>query len=272
MGYTATIAEQDGENTAKIGGHKVKAVRELRDGEQFLGMLTKSTKDADDLVTIGSETYGLRRGKKRNSVLFHRKGFVALIGDDGATYYAACYDFRWPLLLLAAIPVCLICYKQSPAATTPTPAQEIETDLDDDAGSIDNTPVDPNIRIGGSIQYVSPDEDCMTWKANETHQMFRITNVSANTDDLAAHIYVDLNGDSEITESECVYNPITYDDKGNVSSYGTFLAPGTEVQEIDLVKTLDAGTYDAKLAFTAVDRETKTLDNPMAFEFTLAVQ
>lgn len=159
-----------------------------------------------------------------------------------------------------------------PADSQPTEPDEIVTEQDSSQGDIKDHGKDPNISVGGSIVYQSPAEENETWKAGSKEQDFLIANPAGNTDDLAAHIYVDLNKDGEFTKDECVYNPIEYDEDGNVTSYGKFIAPGKEIEHITILQEIPAGTYDASLQFTAVDIDTKTLDNPMNFDFELKVE
>lgn len=89
--------------------------------------------------------------------------------------------------------------------------------------------------------------------------------------DLAPHVFVDVNGDGRFTEDECLFNPVVKDAKGNVTSYGAFLAPGDAIDEITLSKPLKAGTYQGQVQYTAVHHGTTTQANGMSMPFTAVV-
>jgi len=112
--------------------------------------------------------------------------------------------------------------------------------------------------------------DC-TWVAGTTTQPIRLVNAAGNPVDLAPHVYVDVNGDGEFAEDECVWNPVEYDDEGNVTSWGALIAPGNQVSQIEIDREIPEGTYAAHVTFTALLLETHDLTNPMSFDFTVTV-
>ena len=136
-----------------------------------------------------------------------------------------------------------------------------------DAVGITNNNAEAHATIEGTTTFQAPYASEGTWEAGSATQRFTIANPKGNTVNMAGHIYVDLDGDSTFQEDECVYNPVRYDEEGNVSSYGTFVAPGMQTQVIDLVRGIPAGSYDALLAFTALDVNTDELCTGQAFEF-----
>lgn len=80
-------------------------------------------------------------------------------------------------------------------------------------------------------------------------------------------IWVDLNHDSEYSDSECVYNPAGKD------GYGAFLRPGTEVDRITLTQKVPAGIYNARTVWRSVlASDGKTPAGSTSFDFTLTVE
>lgn len=120
------------------------------------------------------------------------------------------------------------------------------------------------------------------WKANALEQSIRLalpgTVISSdgesteNPVDAAPHIYVDLNGDGEFEDSECVYNPMTYGAGGSITDYGKFLKAGTEVNHITLTQAVPAGEYKAELVWTGVLKSDHTPANPMTFDFKITAE
>lgn len=147
--------------------------------------------------------------------------------------------------------------------------------------------VKSNAEASATITYAAyestPDQ---SWKAGETHQATRLAlpasvtstdsegneTTSENPVIAAPRIYVDLDGDGAFSEEECVFNPITYAEDGSVADRGEFLRAGNEVDEIDLTRPLDAGTYAARTSWTPLSAEDGSECNPMSFDWNLIVE
>lgn len=120
-----------------------------------------------------------------------------------------------------------------------------------------------------------------SWVAGETSQRMTIqlpataTHTNADGEEVtednpvyaAPHVYVDLDGDGEFAEDECLWNPMERDADGTVTNVGQLLRPGNEVSEVELARPLDAGEYDAELLWTGVLADTHELANPISFRF-----
>lgn len=139
--------------------------------------------------------------------------------------------------------------------------------------------------------YVAPDDGeyayfssigRQTWASGRVEQRLTISNPTYVTNPdgtqskqpvkLAPHIYVDLDGNGEFSDDECVWNPVTYDRDGRITDYGSFLEPGDKVDEITLTRELGPGTYDARLEYTAVRRDTGELVSGKYYDFALTVR
>jgi len=114
----------------------------------------------------------------------------------------------------------------------------------------------------------TPDQ---SWEAGALTVPCPVVNLESNPVDMSPHLYVDLDGNGAFTEDECLFNPITYESDGSVSSWGNFLAPGQSLEQIDLVRPLSAGTYDCKMVYTAVHTGTAEQANGMVMNFSATV-
>lgn len=110
------------------------------------------------------------------------------------------------------------------------------------------------------------------WKAGQTTQQIVLANPEGNPVDMAPHIYVDFDANGDFSDDECVYNPITKNSAGNVESYGLFIRPGQQIDSVELTRDISAGTYAARVTYTAVTTDSHELANPMSFDFTLEVE
>lgn len=221
----------------------------------------------------------------RNKVkhfFFKERGWVQAANTKGRLGYVLIRSFRFVLIpvaiLLVLAAVSLSLYLNTGIAPIYQPQY-----IADQTGITSNRN-DPTVEIGSYSAYQSvPD---YTWKAGETHQEIKLVlpaNVTVkdkygrdqsykNPIDAAPHIYVDLNKDGEFTEDECLYNPMTLDDEGNITDIGKLLQAGNEITSVDLTSPLDAGEYDAQVLWTGITSDTHEMANPMTFRFHLTVQ
>lgn len=127
----------------------------------------------------------------------------------------------------------------------------------------------------------------VTWKAGRTKQkiVLRLPGETTQTDSAgnsttvanpvlsAPSVWVDIDHDGEFAAGECVFNPPTYDENGNVTYPGKMLEPGRQVSEIELVRDVPKGTYDAQTRWTSVTAdESHAPANPMTFAWKLEVR
>lgn len=188
-------------------------------------------------------------GEKRR--LFWRSGDCVTIARDldSTTYSARVYHLRkWVLLLPLAIAALLL------AALTFCGSGSGGSDA---LGFLDGAK-----SSGGasqpvvSIAYASYDASVdSTWKADTLQQAFKLSLPATCTHDgilggnpvvSAPTVYVDINGDSEFSDSEAVYNA------PDSTGYGKLLAAGSEVDSIELNQKIPAGEYRAMTVWRSV--------------------
>lgn len=126
----------------------------------------------------------------------------------------------------------------------------------------------------------------VVWKANQRQQKITLflpkytylknsnsmSYKAENNIDAAAHIYVDLNKDGKFSNSECVYNPISYDKQGNPTGFKHMLKPGYQINSVTIDRDIPEGKYKAQVFWTGVTRKTHELANPARFGFNLTVK
>ena len=83
--------------------------------------------------------------------------------------------------------------------------------------------------------------------------------------DSSPSIYVDLDADGDFEPDECVYNA------PDSSGYGHLLRAGSQVDNIQLTRPLDSGTYDALTVWRSVLAGTSTPAGHTSFAWTLTV-
>lgn len=110
-----------------------------------------------------------------------------------------------------------------------------------------------------------------TWEAGARDVPLLIANPTGNPVDMAPHVYLDVNADGAFTEDECLFNPIVYRLDNSVDSYGSFIAPGTQLDSITLTHPIDAGTYEGAVVYTALHVDSHTPANGMTMHFTVTV-
>ena len=80
-------------------------------------------------------------------------------------------------------------------------------------------------------------------------------------------IWVDIDGNNQFSDNECVYNA---PDK---TGYGAFIRPGCEVNRIKLTQSVPAGTYSARTVWRSVlASDGKTPASSTSFDFNLTVE
>lgn len=278
--YRFYIVDKKGEKTIRFDNVDLRIEKSLPKDAKCLGWITdRNDTDGDvdqEYVETKKAKHLIHKGNF-NHGRYRRVGYAMVYGPEGNEENAYVSICRWnelPLLsLLVGIALIIGGIWSIPKKDDlPQPEATFDTTQDNTQATITDHGKKPNVNVEGSIIYQSPAVENETWKAGSLEQEFLISNPASNTDDLAGHIYVDLNGDGELSEDECVYNPITYAEDGSVESYGKFISPGNELTDITITQKIPKGKYKAALQFTAVDIATKTLDNSMNFDFELTVE
>lgn len=209
-------------------------------------------------------------GGVNRSLIRRDVGTAKLVGDDGDVRYASFMRIRKGVIALLILAALIAAFLIASLAYR-VPPQDMAIILADSVG-ITNNNKDTKANIEGTTSFQSPLSSDTHWKANSTSQHFVMANPTGNTVALAPHIYVDFNTDGNFSEDECVYNAIQYDSAGKSVSYGVFIDVGRQIEDIEITRTIDAGSYRAKVVYTAVDKETRTLCNGNEFVFDLSVE
>lgn len=119
---------------------------------------------------------------------------------------------------------------------------------------------DVEAEISGYTSFESIPES-VSWTAGASEQPIVLKNLEGNDVDLAPRIYVDLDGDGELSDDECVYN----------EDCSKRIAPGNQLDSVELDKEVPAGTYYAEVRYSAYMEGTDAEANGMTFGFTLTV-
>ena len=128
-----------------------------------------------------------------------------------------------------------------------------------------------------SVDYAAYDATVdSVWKADTLTQDFRLSlpstckyakgKTGGNPILSSPSIWVDIDGNNQFSDNECVYNA---PDK---TGYGAFIRPGCEVNRIKLTQSVPAGTYSARTVWNSVlERDGKTPAGSTSFDFNLTV-
>lgn len=229
-------------------------------------------------ILVGRTVHHLREPKDRKGI-FVRSGYsvrLAYVDDpedpEDGEFLTGCYARvlhirRWLLLLpllLAALILSL-----SLSLCSPSSSPDFLSGMTRTAGATSKPIV--------SLDYAAYDATVDSrWVADSMTQDFRLSlpstckyakgETGGNTIMSSPSIWVDMDGNNQFSDNECVYNA---PDK---TGYGAFIRPGCEVNHIKLTQSVPAGTYSARTVWNSVlARDGKTPAGSTSFDFTLTV-
>lgn len=231
-------------------------------------------------ILVGRTVHHLREPKDRKGI-FVRSGYsvrLAYVDDpedpEDGEFLTGCYARvlhirRWLLLLPLLLAALLLCLSLS--LCSPSSSPDYLAGMTGTAGADQNTPV-------VSVDYAAYDasvDSC--WKAGSMTQDFRLSlpatckyakgKTSGNPILSSPSIWVDMDGNNQFSDNECVYNA---PDK---TGYGAFIRPGCEVNRIKLTQSVPAGTYSARTVWRSVlASDGKTPASSTSFDFKLTVE
>ena len=203
--------------------------------------------------------------------LFVREGGVVEIKgfQSGHLDYAAVLHIRkWVLLLPLALCAMLLCLSLS--LCSPSVSPDFLSGMTGTAGATTKPVV--------SVDYAAYDASVdSVWKADTLTQDFRLSlpatckyakgKTGGNPILSSPSIWVDIDGNNQFSNNECVYNA---PDK---TGYGAFIRPGCEVNHIKLTQSVPAGTYSARTVWRSVlASDGKTPASSTSFDFKLTVE
>lgn len=222
-------------------------------------------------VKAGKYWHAARLETDRKRLFFRAAGCVRAERDkDGFQFYTRVYHLRkWVLLLPLALCALLLCLSLS--LCSPSSSPDYLAGMTGTAGADQNTPV-------VSVDYAAYDasvDSC--WKAGSMTQDFRLSlpatckyakgKTGGNPILSSPSIWVDMDGNNQFSDNECVYNA---PDK---TGFGAFIRPGCEVNRIKLTQPVKAGTYSARTVWNSVlERDGKTPAGSTSFDFKLTVE
>lgn len=224
-------------------------------------------------VLVGRTVHFLHKPKKRRGVFVREGGcvrlaFVDLPGELLGSPVRVLHFRRWLLLLpllLAATLLCLTLTLCGSGSSSP----DYLAGMTGTAGATSKPVV--------SVDYAAYDATVdSVWKADTLTQDFRLSlpstckyakgKTSGNPILSSPSIWVDIDGNNQFSDNECVYNA---PDK---TGYGAFIRPGCEVNRIKLTQSVPAGTYSARTVWRSVlASDGKTPASSTSFDFTLTV-
>ena len=270
----------DGKNPAaadilRVSGRnlKVQSARETPpEGEAVLGWCCKGrswAKARGAAVLVAGKLHVIRRGKLHR-VLVKPLGWLPVVqtADDSKGWVSVCRLRPWPLLLLLA----LMALPVWSASSDPGPVPSVSS-LFHYEGQMSEWSAEEEPEEGGEIDYTTFQSipDPTVWKEGSATQDLLLVNPEGNSVDLAPRVFVDLDGDGQFSSTECVYNPLMQDESGEIADLGTLIAPGCQIESVELNRSLAAGTYRACVSFDSYLSGSHDLANPLTFTFSLEV-
>lgn len=221
-------------------------------------------------VKAGKYWHAARLETDRKRLFFRAAGCVRAERDkDGFQFYARVYHLRkWVLLLPLALCALLLCLSLS--LCSPSGSPDFLSGMTGTAGATSKPVV--------SVDYAAYDATVdSVWKADTLTQDFRLSlpatckyakgKTGGNPILSSPSIWVDMDGNNQFSDNECVYNA---PDK---TGFGAFIRPGCEVNRIKLTQSVPAGTYSARTVWNSVlARDGKTPAGSTSFDFTLTVE
>lgn len=212
-------------------------------------------------VLVGERVWHRYRPRKQRRGVFLRTGGAVCMSSNVNRYAVVLHVRKWLMLLpLALVGVLLALALRTCGTTSQAPAPRY-MDGQTQTEEVSTQPV-------ASIEYASyqASVDCaidqisLSLPASSTHGSI----TEKNPVDSAPSIYVDLDADG-FEPDECVYNP------PDSSGYGHLLRAGSQVDNIQLTRPLDSGTYDALTVWRSVLAGTSTPAGHTSFAWTLTV-
>lgn len=229
-------------------------------------------------ILVGRTVHHLREPKDRKGI-FVRSGYsvrLAYVDDpedpEDGEFLTGCYARvlhirRWLLLLPLLLAALLLCLSLS--LCSPSSSPDFLSGMTGTAGATSKPVV--------SVDYAAYDATVDSrWVADSMTQDFRLSlpstckyakgKTGGNPILSSPSIWVDIDGNNQFSDNECVYNA---PDK---TGYGAFIRPGCEVNHIKLTQSVPAGTYSARTVWNSVlARDGKTPAGSTSFDFTLTV-
>lgn len=230
-------------------------------------------------ILVGRTVHHLREPKDRKGI-FVRSGYsvrLAYVDDpedpEDGEFLTGCYARvlhirRWLLLLPLLLAALLLCLSLS--LCSPSTSPDFLSGMTGTAGATSKPVV--------SVDYAAYDATADSrWVADSMTQDFRLSlpatckyakgKTGGNPILSSPSIWVDMDGNNQFSDNECVYNA---PDK---TGYGAFIRPGCEVNRIKLTQSVPAGTYSARTVWNSVlARDGKTPAGSTSFDFTLTVR
>lgn len=253
----------EGEHTERLSGSRdpLPAFAEDADAPVSLEAFAFSIRRAPSgrALKVGDVFHPLRDRKERKGV-FVREGYA--VPTVGGPDVLVLHLRRWLLLLPLALCAVLLALALRTCGTTSQAPAPRYMDGQTQTEEVSTQPV-------ASIEYASyqASVDCaidqiqLALPATATHEGV----TGKNPIDSSPSIYVDIDSDGDYEPSECVYNPP--DDSG----YGELLRAGSQVDNIQLTRPLDSGTYSALTVWCSVFAGTSTPAGHTSFAWTLTV-
>lgn len=250
----------EGEHTERLSGSRepLPAFAEDADAPVSLETFAFSIRRAPSgrALKVGDVFHPLRDRKQRKGV-FVREGYAVPTVGNGPDVLVL-HLRRWLLLL----PLALLALALRTCGTTSQAPAPRYMDGQTQTEEVSTQPV-------ASIEYASyqASVDCaidqiqLALPATATHEGV----TGKNPIDSSPSIYVDIDSDGDYEPSECVYNPP--DDSG----YGELLRAGSQVDNIQLTRPLDSGTYSALTVWRSVFTGTSNPAGHTSFAWTLTV-
>lgn len=225
-------------------------------------------------VLVGRTVHFLHKPKKRRGVFVREGGcvrlaFVDLPGELLGSPVRVLHLRKWLLLLpllLAATLLCLTLTLCGSGSSSP----DFLSGMTGTDGAVQKPVI--------SVDYAAYDATVdSVWKADTLTQDFRLSlpatckyakgKTGGNPILSSPSIWVDIDGNNQFSNNECVYNA---PDK---TGYGAFIRPGCEVNRIKLTQSVPAGTYSARTVWRSVlASDGKTPASSTSFDFNLTVE
>lgn len=230
-------------------------------------------------ILVGRTVHHLREPKDRKGI-FVRSGYsvrLAYVDDpedpEDGEFLTGCYARvlhirRWLLLLPLLLAALLLCLSLS--LCSPSSSPDFLSGMTGTAGATSKPVV--------SVDYAAYDATVdSVWVADSMTQDFRLSlpatcqyakgKTGGNPILSSPSIWVDIDGNNQFSNNECVYNA---PDK---TGYGAFIRPGCEVNRIKLTQSVPAGTYSARTVWRSVlASDGKTPASSTSFDFNLTVE
>lgn len=225
-------------------------------------------------VLVGRTVHFLHKPKKRRGVFVREGGcvrlaFVDLPGELLGSPVRVLHLRKWLLLLPLLLAATLLCLTLALCGSGSS-SSDFLSGMTGTAGAVQKPVI--------SVDYAAYDATVdSVWKADTLTQDFRLSlpstckyakgKTGGNPILSSPSIWVDIDGNNQFSNNECVYNA---PDK---TGYGAFIRPGCEVNRIKLTQSVPAGTYSARTVWRSVlASDGKTPAGSTSFDFNLTVE